>query len=71
MIGVFIVQGKPLEPAGSIRVVKQTRKDAIETAKDLLDQGIPFVSIIADGRFYTAEEFALTTINEDRNAPRP
>jgi hypothetical protein len=69
---VFIVQGKPRQPAGAVKVVKETRKDAMETANDFLSQGIPFVTIIADGRIYTAEEFALTIINGDRDdAPRP
>jgi hypothetical protein len=69
---VFIVQGKPREPAGIVKVVKATRKDAMETANDFLNQGIPFVTIVADGRVYTAEEFALTIINgEDSDAPRP
>jgi hypothetical protein len=31
---------------------------------------MPFVTIVADGRVYTVEEFALTIINdEDGNAP--
>jgi len=37
-----------------------------------LDEGMPFVTIVADGRVYTAEEFAETVINEeDDGAPRP
>jgi hypothetical protein len=68
---VFIVQGKPREPAGSVSVIKETRKDALETANDFLSQGIPFVTIIADDRTYTVEEFALSIVNdEDSNAPR-
>ena len=59
---VFIVQGKPREPEGIIKVTKDTRKDALETANDFLNQGIPFVTIIADGRVYTVEEFAMTII---------
>ena len=36
-----------------------------------MDQGMPFVTIVADGRVYTAEEFALTVINDkDNNAPK-
>ena len=32
---------------------------------------MPFVTIVADGRVYTAEEFALTVINDqDNNAQR-
>ncbi len=60
---VFIVQGKPREPEGIVKVTKTTRRDALEAANDLLNQGIPFVTIVADGRVYTAEEFALTIIN--------
>jgi hypothetical protein len=32
----------------------------LQAAKDFLDQGLPFVSIIGDGHVYTIEEFALT-----------
>lgn len=62
---MFIVQGKPGEPAGKIKVVQESREAALATANDLLDQGIPFVVIEADdGSIYTAEEFALMIINE-------
>jgi hypothetical protein len=45
-------------------VTKATREDALATAKDFLDQGMmPFVTVVAEGRVYTAEEFALTIIN--------
>jgi hypothetical protein len=64
---VFIVQGKPDDPAGI--VVKATREDALKVANDFLDQGMPGVTIVADGRVYTAEEFALTVIN-DVDRPR-
>ena len=57
---MFIVQGKPREPAGIIKVVKATRSEALATANDFFKQGMPFVTVIADGRVYTAEEFALT-----------
>ena len=60
---VFIVQGKPREPEGIVKVTKTTRRDALEAANDFLNQGIPFVTIVADGRVYTAEEFALTIIS--------
>jgi hypothetical protein len=60
---VFIVQGKPRQPEGIVKVTKDTRKDALETANDFMNQGIPFVTIIADGRIYTVEEFAMTIIN--------
>jgi hypothetical protein len=61
---VFIVQGKPREAEGIVKVVKDSRADALQTAKDFLDQGLPFVTIIGDGHIYTIEEFALTIINE-------
>jgi hypothetical protein len=60
---VFIVQAKPREAEGIVKVVKDTRNDALQAAKDFLDQGLPFVSIIGDGQVYTVEEFALTFIN--------
>jgi hypothetical protein len=60
---VFIVEGKPRELGGAVRVTKATRKDALETARDFLNQGIPFVTIIVDDCVYTVEEFALTIIN--------
>ena len=63
---VFIVQGKPREPEGIVKVSKETRKDALETANDFLRRGFPFVTIVGDGRVYTVEEFALTIINSER-----
>jgi hypothetical protein len=57
---LFIVQAKPRGPAGIIKVVKDTRIEALATAVDLLDQGLPFVTIVADGRVYRPNEFALT-----------
>jgi hypothetical protein len=68
---VFIVQGKPREPEGIVKVTRTTRKDALETANDFLKQGIPFVTIIADGRVYTVEEFAMSIINDENgDGPR-
>jgi len=61
---VFIVQAKPRGPEGIVKVVKHTRAEALQAAKDFLGQGMPFVTIVADGRVYTAEEFALTVIND-------
>jgi hypothetical protein len=57
---VFIVQGKPREPEGIVKVIKQTRKEALETANDFLNEGFPFVTIVGDGRVYTVKEFAMT-----------
>ena len=65
---MFIVQAKPREPEGIIKVVKETRSDALATANEFFKQGMPFVTVIADGRVYSAEEFARTLQNdEDRN----
>jgi hypothetical protein len=60
---VFIVQAKPREPEGILKVVRATRGEAMQTAHEFLNRGMPFVTIVADGRVYTAEEFALTIIN--------
>ena len=60
---VFIVQGKPREPEGIVKVTTGTREEALQAANNFLNQGMPFVTIVADGRVYTAEEFALTIIN--------
>ena len=68
---MFIVQGKPREPEGIVKVTKTSRADALKAALEFLDQGMPFVTIVADGRVYTAEEFAVTVINDEvGNAPR-
>ena len=65
---MFIVQAKPREPEGIIKVVNETRSDALKTANEFFKQGMPFVTVIADGRVYTAEEFAQTLEKyEDRN----
>jgi hypothetical protein len=60
---VFIVQAKPREPEGIVKVTKDTRKDALATANNFLKQGFPFVTIVADGRVYTVDEFATTIVN--------
>jgi hypothetical protein len=51
---VFVVQGKPRKPDGIVKVVKETRQEALEAARDLLDKGMVIVTVIADGRVYTA-----------------
>jgi len=67
---VFIVQAKPRQAEGIVKVVKARREEALQTAKEFLDQGLPFVTIIGDGCVYPVEEFALTVINDrSRNDP--
>jgi hypothetical protein len=61
---LFIVQGKPREAAGIVKVVKETRDAALQAAQDFIDHGLPFVTIIGDGLVYSVEEFALTIIND-------
>jgi len=69
---VFTVQGYSHEPgSGSVTVSKTTRKDALETAVGLLDQGIPVVTMIGDGRTYTVAEFALTLREKQPCPQRP
>jgi hypothetical protein len=63
---VFIVQGKPREPEGIVKLTRATRKEALETANDFLKQGLPFVTVVADGRLYTVEEFANTLIDPEQ-----
>ena len=60
----FIVQGKPREPEGIVKVVAETRTEALQAARDMLDRGLVVVTVIGDGRVYTVEEFALTFINQ-------
>ena len=67
---MFIIQGKPREPEGIVKVTKTSRADALKAALEFLDQGVPFVTIVADGRVYTAEEFAATVINDQAAMPR-
>ena len=58
----FIVQGKPRSPGGILKVIKETRQEAMQAATDLLENGMAFVTIIADGRVYTVVEFSLTIL---------
>jgi hypothetical protein len=60
---MFIVQGKPRRPEGVLKVIKHTRQEAMQAANDLLEGGMAFVTIIAEGRVYTVEEFALTILD--------
>ena len=60
---MFIVQGKPREPEGIEKATADSREEALETASDFLNRGFPFVTVVADGRVYTVDEFAMTLIN--------
>ena len=60
---MFIVQGKPRGPAGILKVIKETRQEALHAASELLERGMVLVTVIADGRVYTMEEFSLTLID--------
>jgi hypothetical protein len=55
---MFIVQARSRQPSGIVKVVKTDRREALKKANDFLNGGIPFVTIVVDGRVYTAEEFA-------------
>jgi hypothetical protein len=69
---MFIVQGKPRSPEGILKVIKQTRHEAMQAAYDLLEGGMAFVTIIAEGRVYTVEEFALTILDPHKvRDPKP
>jgi hypothetical protein len=60
---VFIVQAKPRQPDGILKAIKATRAEALQAANDFLNQGMPFVTVIADSRVYTVEQFALTLVD--------
>jgi hypothetical protein len=62
---MFIVQGKPREPEGIIKIIRFTREDALRAANEFVSTGMPFVTIIADGRVYTVEQFAITILNDE------
>jgi hypothetical protein len=59
---VFIVQCNSPEPEGMSKITTATRNAALEVANDFLKQGMRFVTVVAQGRLYTPEEFATTTI---------
>lgn len=60
---MFIVAGKWNETGGGLTVIRDTRLDALETANDLIAQGIPSVTVSAEGHSYTIEEFSLTFLD--------
>jgi hypothetical protein len=51
-----LYRANPREPEGIVKVTKTSRADALKAALEFLNQGMPFVTIVAD----TAEEFAVT-----------
>jgi hypothetical protein len=55
---MYIVQCQPDTPHGATKITTATREAALEAANDFLNLKMPFVTITADGRVYTAEEFA-------------
>jgi hypothetical protein len=62
----FIVRATSNKPGeGSLTVTKATRKDALETAVGLLDQGLSDVTITGNGRVYTTRQFARTFGDEE------
>ena len=60
---MFIVQGKPRSPGGILKIVKDTRVEALRAANELRDRGMAFVTVIADGRVYTGDEFATSFLD--------
>ena len=54
----------PVAPIAQVLLVLQVFR--MRVANDLLEGGMAFVTIIAEGRVYTIEEFALTIL-----APQP
>jgi uncharacterized protein YdaT len=67
---VFIVQGKPREAEGIVKVVKDSRADALKTANEFLDRGYRSSRSSAMGTS-RIEEFALTIINERMPKDQP
>jgi hypothetical protein len=60
---VFIVQAKPWKPDGIEKVLVDTRKEALQAATEFLRTKFPVVTVVADGRVYTVEEFAKTMVD--------
>ena len=46
---MFIVQARSRQPSGILKVVKADRREALNKAKEFLNDGLPFVTIVADG----------------------
>ena len=60
---VFIVQAKPWKPDGIEKVIAATRKEALQAATEFLRRKFPVVTVVADGRVHTVEEFAKTMVD--------
>jgi hypothetical protein len=60
---VFIVQAKPWKPDGIEKVKATTRKEALQAATEFLRRQFPAVTVVADGRVYTVEEFTKTMVD--------
>jgi hypothetical protein len=60
---VFIVQAKPWKPQGIEKVIAATRNEALQAASEFLRRRFPVVTVVADGRVYTVEEFAQTMVD--------
>ena len=60
---VFIVQAKPWKPEGIEKIIAATRKEALQAATEFLRRKFPVVTVVADGRVYTVEEFAKTMVD--------
>jgi len=60
---VFIVQAKSWKPEGIEKVIAATRKEALQAATEFLRRKFPVVTVVADGRVYTFDEFAKTAVD--------
>jgi hypothetical protein len=60
---VFIVQAKPWKPEGIEKIIAATRREAWQAATEFLRRKFPVVTVVADGRVYTVEEFAKTMVD--------
>jgi hypothetical protein len=60
---VFIVQAKPWKPEGIEKVIAANRNEAMQAASEFLRRRFPVVTVVADGRVYTVEEFAKTMVD--------
>jgi hypothetical protein len=62
---VIIVQAKPWKPDGIEKVIAATRKETLQAATEILRRKFPVVTVVADGRVYTVEEFAKTMVDAE------